>query len=609
MADEPVDSRSSVRVLTLKAEGERGIEALSKEPEDEFFSQLGCIAPPFNPESLTNWYEDSNSLQQNVSSYAVNIDGFGYILDPIVDFDSEAGRTAIEADMERNGQEVTEEELDAAIKKLKKEAEDERIRLKNFLDYIAIGISFTTLRKRTRIDLEVTGNAYWEVIRDSKGRIAKIVQVPSHMMRLLPLDQKSIAVAEKQRVGVIDWETATIARRFRRYIQKLDSGMDAVYFKEFGDPRIVSSRKGTTYSNVEEMNESENTTNIGVKPATEIIHFKIHSPSTPYGVPRWVGNLPSVLGSRYMEEVNLAYFKNKGVPPLAILVSGGTMTSEAIDRIEDVLKNEIQGRGNFHRPWVIEATTEDGSNVAPRLELKPLMSAVLSDAVFQSYDERNIDKVGSAFRVPRLLRGDVRDFNKSTSWASIRFAEEQVFGGEREEFDFIFNRTIFTDIGVKHWRFKSQGPTIRDPETIVEMLTSLAKVAALAPNEVRRVTAKALNIDLPMILEEWAQRPPSFTLAGRGFTPAGINSREVAEAEEGKIGELEAALSDIQTKIANMRARTEEERESKEAAAFKQFIEEQVELDQDLIDVSAQGQRRNEDAAGRDRTEDSKAAE
>lgn len=597
-AEKETAPTSNVKVKTFKAEGERGIEALSKEPEDEFFTQLGSIEPPYNPERLSEWYEDSNSLQQNVSAYAVNIDGFGYVLEAIVDFDTEAGRKAIRSDIERDGRAITDEQLDEQIEKLKKEAEKERVELKNFLDYIAIGISFITLRKRTRIDLEVTGNAYWEVVRDNKGHIAKLAQVPSHMVRLMPLDQESIIVEEKQRVGVIDWETATIARRFRRFIQKLDNYVPAVYFKEFGDPRIVNSRSGAAYPNLEAMQEAENATDEKIKPATEIIHFKIHSPSTPYGVPRWVGNLPSVIGSRYMEEVNLAYFKNKGVPPLAILVAGGTMTNEAIDRIEDVLKNEIQGRANFHRPWVIEATTEDGSNVAPRLELKPLMSAVLSDAVFQSYDERNIDKVGSAFRVPRLLRGDVRDFNKSTSWASIRFAEEQVFGGEREEFDFIFNRTIFTDIGVKHWRFKSQGPTIRDPETIVEMLTSLAKVAALAPNEIRRVTAKALNIELPMILEEWAQRPPSFTLAGRGFTPAGINSRDVAEAEGEKIDELETTLEQLQAKIAAMRAETDEQRESKEAAAFKQFIEQQVELDQDLTDVSAQSQRRDEDATG-----------
>ena len=42
-----------------------------------------------------------------------------------------------------------------------------------------------------------------------------------------------------------------------------------------------------------------------------------HSPRSPYGVPRWVGTLLSVLGSRQMEEVNYLYFENKSVPPMA----------------------------------------------------------------------------------------------------------------------------------------------------------------------------------------------------------------------------------------------------------------------------------------------------
>ena len=56
-------------------------------------------------------------------------------------------------------------------------------------------------------------------------------------------------------------------------------------------------------------------------PATELLHFALHSPRSPYGVPRWIGNLLSVLGSRQMEEVNYLYFSNKSVPPLALLAA------------------------------------------------------------------------------------------------------------------------------------------------------------------------------------------------------------------------------------------------------------------------------------------------
>ena len=52
-------------------------------------------------------------------------------------------------------------------------------------------------------------------------------------------------------------------------------------------------------------------------PATEILHFRVHNPRSAYGVPRWIGNLLAVLGSRQAEEVNFLYFENKSVPPLA----------------------------------------------------------------------------------------------------------------------------------------------------------------------------------------------------------------------------------------------------------------------------------------------------
>jgi capsid portal protein len=50
-----------------------------------------------------------------------------------------------------------------------------------------------------------------------------------------------------------------------------------------------------------------------------------------------------------------------------------------------------------------------------KIEIVPLTDSQQKDALFQAYDERNADKIGQAFRLPRLLRGDVRDFNRSTA--------------------------------------------------------------------------------------------------------------------------------------------------------------------------------------------------
>lgn len=562
---ESQDRLSSIRCRVIGKSGDVQRQR-SGEEEDTDFQATGSLVPPFDPEKLADLYEDSGAISQNVAAYETNVDGFGYVLEPIVDFETDEGRRAVARSMSSGGSTPSKDEVDSRIVELREEAERERQDLRNFLDYAGIGVSFTTLRKRTRKDVEVTGNGYWEVLRDDDGRITKLVHVPSHTVRLLPLEKKATETAELQRSGFLDYVEVRIHRRFRRYVQNLEGSGTMVFFKEFGDPRVISCETGEAYESVEVMNHPDNEPD--AEPATEVIHFSIYSPSSSYGVPRWSGTLPSVLGSMSMEDVNLAYFDNKGVPPLAILVSGGVMTDKTVKHIEDVLEKEIKGKKNFHKVFVIEATTEPGTNVSPKVELKPLMNAVLSDAVFQNYDERNIDKVGSSFRLPRLVRGDVRDFNKSTAWASIRFAEEQVFAGERDDFDFVFNRTILTDRRTKFWRFVSKGPTIRDPETVVTMLTDLARVSAMSPNEVRSVAGKVLGIDLPKIEEEWATRPPAFTLAGRGYLPGEEDEPATKEHADG----LMDKLMQLQEDVATLVIKVEDGMDAEELRRFKETL-------------------------------------
>ena len=221
-------------------------------------------------------------------------------------------------------------------------------------------------------------------------------------------------------------------------------------------------------------------------PATELLHFAIHSPRSPYGVPRWVGTLLSVLGSRQMEEVNFLYFENKSVPPMALLVSGGRISEASVPRIERFIEENLKGKANFHKILILEADgagTGDGGRA--KIELRPLTDAQQQDALFQVYDERNIDKVGSAFRLPRLLRGESKDFNRATAESALRFAEDQVFQPERDEFDFLMNRKVLADMGLRFWRFRSQTPVTRDPERMTEMVERLVRVGVLTPEEGR----------------------------------------------------------------------------------------------------------------------------
>jgi PBSX family phage portal protein len=292
-----------------------------------------------------------------------------------------------------------------------------------------------------------------------------------------------------------------------------------VFFKEFGDPRYMSKRTGKYYEKEHELNAAVagNTDNDG--PATEVLHYKIPALRGAYGFPRWIGNLLSVLGSRLSEEVNYFYFKNKGIPPFMIFVENGRLQSGAVDRLRDFLEQTKGDTSKFWRIAILEGESADdarkrnvqwGGNV--RFKIQKLMSEQLKDALFQEYDDRNRDKVGESFRLPRLLRGDVRDFNRATSETAKALAEEQIFQPERDRFDSWINRVIGPVLNMRYWEFKSLAPVIHDPYALTEMLSALVKANVIVPAEARQIAAEIFNREFAEIDAPWAKVPLSVYL-------------------------------------------------------------------------------------------------
>jgi len=212
------------------------------------------------------------------------------------------------------------------------------------------------------------------------------------------------------------------------------------------------------------------------------------------------------------------------VPPLAILVSGGRLSAQSIPRIEDFVENHIKGKRNFHKVLILEAEpTGSGGNIEHtgrlKIELRPLTSAQHSDALFQNYDLANQDKVGQSFRLPRLLRGNMADFNRSTADAALHFAETQVFEPERSEFDFTMNRKILSDMGIRFWRFMSKSPVNRDPATMADIIRGLVNANVLTPEEARDLVGEVFNKEFKKISAPWVKQPVPLTLAGVAIGP------------------------------------------------------------------------------------------
>lgn len=514
--------QSILKAVVVGARGEEPASRSGGEPHTEMFSSAGALAPPYDPEALCLLVEHSNSLRPNVDAYATNIDGFGYRFDPVIDFDAEDAHQRVTDAMvlERRlaSQELpylpieraapSEAEVVARLAELRQLAQLEKARLESFFDFCCFDHSFVDLRRRTRQDLEVTGNAYWEVLRNGRGDLARLVHVPAHTVRLLPLERDPVDLVETVRVSPISLERVSARRRLRPYVQV--QGTERVFFKTFGDPRVVSRMTGRGFADLPALRAA----NPNDGPATEMLHFAIHSPRSPYGIPRWIGALLSVLGSRQMEEVNYLYFSNKSVPPLALLVSGGRLSESSVPRIERFIEENLKGKNNFHRILILEAEGGGGDEARAKIELRPLTEAQQQDALFQVYDERNIDKVGSAFRLPRLLRGEAKELNRAIAEAALRFAEDQVFQPERDEFDFLMNRKLLADMGIRFWKFRSQTPVTRDPERMTEMVERLVRVGVLTPEEGRTLAADIFNREFRKINDDWVRQPITLTLAG-----------------------------------------------------------------------------------------------
>ena len=482
-------------------------------PDENRFVGVGALVPPYDPLVLSTMYEESSALRPNVEAYAANIEGFEHHLEPTLDLEAndarEKLRDAIMLEKLFDGEvpTVTDEEIDTKMVEVQSVARLERLFVDSWFDACCSDLSFTELRERTRIDLEVTGNAYWEVTRNQSGQIAQLEHVVSTMVRLMPLERTRVEVSTLRRVSALSVRRLQRTKRFRTYVQMVD-GTEAVFFKELGDPRVLSSRTGRRFASAEELMATE-----GAPPATELIHFRIYSPLSAYGVPRWIGATPAVLGTRAAEEINVLYFEDKCIPPMALYVEGATLEDGALDRIEEMLKARIKGRENFHSLVLLEAglVTMSGptgdQSFLPKIRLEPLTQFQQQDALFQNYEANNAEKVGQQFRLPRILRGQMTDFNRATSESALEYVEQQVFQPARHKVDHVINNKILAELQVRFWTFVSGAPVVRNPPALAKMIFDMVQSNVITLKEARELIVDVFGRNFDAIDEEWTQGP------------------------------------------------------------------------------------------------------
>jgi len=481
------------------AKGEPGkSQAVPQDPFHSLAVKGTVIEPPFDMLTLAMLPEHSSEMEQCIEAMETNIEGFGHRYVPRI-------KPTVA------GVELPEP--------LAKKVTKERVRLTNFFQYCTQE-SFVAFRRKLRKDIEATGNGYFEVIRNDLGAIQSFVHLPSYQMRLGRADDEQLLVDRKilelQEDGSVKVATIKEWRRFRRFVQSKSvylrnlstiGGHKIRWFKELGDPRIINNETGLT---ADEKLPPE-------KRANEVIHIKLYSARTPYGLPRYIGNLLAIFGDRAAEEINYVTFRNNNIPSMVVLVSNGQLTEGSIQRIESFVESQIQGSDNYSKFLLLEAEGlmegEDSGNHA-KVEVKPLVKEQHKDALFQNYSENNQDKVRRAWRLPPIFVGRTDEYTRATAEASRVLADEQVFSPERSEFDELINRIIFPDMGIIYHKFRSNTPNTTDNQQLVKILGGAEKTGGMTPRIARQMLEEILSADLPEFPAEFpADIPFSLTMA------------------------------------------------------------------------------------------------
>lgn len=436
-------------------------------------NEVRVIEPAHSFKDLLKAYMSSTILRQCVESYVTNIEAYGTQLEYIGPEGSEQSRAA-------QNEKARIERILAGL------TQDDRPLYKH--------------REESRIDKESLGGRCFEILRDAAGRVVGFNHIPMVTIRMTTKEK------EYTEYSVYDPSSGVTVyrkRRFRRFVQTSSSGKKT-WFKEFGDPRPIDPTTGKVDWELDIENE-----------ATEIYYDSLYFPGSPYGVVRWVGAIPALLGSREAEMVNLNFFRDNAIPAMAVLVSGGALTEESFEKIDNYISG-VRGQASMNRIVVMEAVNDymgnpagafDGSLPAPKVDIKPMLAERQHEGLFKDYIAESERKARSTFRLPPIYIGSASEYNRASAFASMLTADQQIFIPERIAWDEMFNNVVLSTHAIKFWRVRSSGPGISDPAEVSKLVTALGKEGAMTPNVAIKIANRFLDSDIEPITEEWGDTP------------------------------------------------------------------------------------------------------
>lgn len=466
--------------------------------EQEVYAAADWISPPSDLRGLRNLVKHSTILPQCIRAYKNNIAGFGIGIRYIED----AEETSEMAAEFSRAQEI--------IELLNIERDTKEV----FEDIIEAR--------------ETYGIAYLEVIRNVAGEVVQIefVKETPTILKTRPLDPY---------ISTVYYHHGQQTERKKRYCKyRQDIGGKTVFFKEFGDPRIMDRRDGEYLKEGESLDLEYQ--------ANEIMEFAIGT--EPYGEVRWIGQILGVDGSRRAETLNNNYFTNGRHTPLMIMIEGGTLTDESFEKLQQYI-NDIKGEAGQHAFLLLETEASDGrtdfdQQEKPKITVKDLASVLQKDELFQGYLDNNRRKVQSAFQLPDLYVAYTTDFNRATAQTAQEVTEEQVFQPERRSLAWAINNRLLNGYQFQHVEAYFLEPDITNPDDLYKLLTVANNAGGVTPNFAKRIIYEAFGEQAEDYPEEWGDTPLSYSKSQGGGAAQGF---DIGQLTMGLQQQIEKAAS------------------------------------------------------------------
>lgn len=471
------------------------------------------ISPPTNQIGYQALVDNSSILPQCIRAYKNNIAGFGLGVRYIEDNQKETPEMAAEY--------TKAEEL---------------------LDLLSVDMDIKQQFENVIESKETYGIGYMEVVRDFEGNVTQV-----EFIRDTPTVRKSVKLD-----SIVEYDyyykgkLIKRKKRFCKYYQQKNGKI--VYFKEFGDPRIMDLKTGEFLT--------DGSTIEANRQANEILEFTIGTED--YGKVRWIGQVLGIDGARKAENLNNRYFEEGRHTPLAIIVRGGTLSDESFKKLQTYM-NDIKGENGQHAFLVLEV--EDSEDKAgfetdkkPDVELKDLASILQTDELFQGYLDNSRRKVQSAFQLPDLYVGYTTDFNRATAQTAMEVTEEQVFQPERESIEWVINNKLLNGYQFKFVEVYFKKPDISNPDDLVKILNIVERAGGLTPNKAKQIGLEAIGEVSEDYEGDWGNIPLAYqknsSSAAQPLNSEGLQAKVgevIMKAENNNEVELVAIMKEVRS--------------------------------------------------------------